>query len=434
MKTQITTIALIIHFSFFIIHSGHSQDSLRYSQESGTLEKQRFIDQYDYVFMTKEPTRWMGKLYASTNQTSGGGEVAAFEAKLSNSFSIGGGVYLHGSSSTTGGINAGMFGELRYYYDMNKRIREGRSANNFSGNYIGFSTLQTFNKKASIGGDKTLFFGSLFNYSPVFQNTYELKWGLQRRFFNHSFADFGFTGGMATYNINNSLHSEPFFQSHWGLGFAFGDFKRKKIPPLCDLFRCNEDSKTLFKVFWPNIFIGANRQSFAGAIAIEHKLGRLPLSINLQQEVKFENIDYKNIQGLGYAYDSLLKQYIWKSTNEVQSIGSNSLSSVSYLQLRYYLQDDVRSINRSPLTGWYVGLSMIHSHNKTNVLIGNNTPIESKYNALQAGFIIGYQQKIFKKGIVDFGIIIAKDIHIFSNTSRFGSPPIYIPLHIGFAF
>ena len=40
-------------------------DSVRitHTQEAGTLEKKRFIDRYDYVFMTKEPTKWMLKLY-----------------------------------------------------------------------------------------------------------------------------------------------------------------------------------------------------------------------------------------------------------------------------------------------------------------------------------------------------------------------------------
>ncbi len=44
-------------------------DTIRitHTQETGTLEKQRFIDKYDYVFMTKEPTKWMVKWYGNIN-------------------------------------------------------------------------------------------------------------------------------------------------------------------------------------------------------------------------------------------------------------------------------------------------------------------------------------------------------------------------------
>lgn len=53
-----------ILFLFFAFESLHAQDSLRitYSQEQDTIVRQRFIDQYENVFMTKIPTRHMLKL------------------------------------------------------------------------------------------------------------------------------------------------------------------------------------------------------------------------------------------------------------------------------------------------------------------------------------------------------------------------------------
>jgi hypothetical protein len=77
-------------------------DSVRitHTQEAGTLEKQRFIDKYDYVFMTMEPTKWMLKAYGNINNLLGseifrGGHIkrtvdfrVGVERKLSPSFSI----------------------------------------------------------------------------------------------------------------------------------------------------------------------------------------------------------------------------------------------------------------------------------------------------------------------------------------------------------
>ena len=65
MKTLKLLFAIQI---FVILTTGRifaQTDSLRFSQESGTLQKQRFIDQYDYVFMTKEPTKWIIKMTAT---------------------------------------------------------------------------------------------------------------------------------------------------------------------------------------------------------------------------------------------------------------------------------------------------------------------------------------------------------------------------------
>lgn len=52
-----------ISFAFFI-DIGFAQDTTRivFSQEADTLVKQRFIDRYENIFMTKVPTRHMLKL------------------------------------------------------------------------------------------------------------------------------------------------------------------------------------------------------------------------------------------------------------------------------------------------------------------------------------------------------------------------------------
>ncbi|MCU0341906.1 MAG: hypothetical protein MUE30_18685 [Spirosomaceae bacterium] len=63
LSTLCTAWAAPLNSTFSPIWGQGGSDSLRYTQETGTLEKQRFIDRYDYVFMTKEPTKWMLRLY-----------------------------------------------------------------------------------------------------------------------------------------------------------------------------------------------------------------------------------------------------------------------------------------------------------------------------------------------------------------------------------
>jgi hypothetical protein len=48
----------------FAVGTSHAQDSIKvsYSQEPDMLVKQRFIDRYENVFMTKVPTRQMFKV------------------------------------------------------------------------------------------------------------------------------------------------------------------------------------------------------------------------------------------------------------------------------------------------------------------------------------------------------------------------------------
>jgi len=155
-----------------------SADSVRitHTQEAGTLEKQRFIDRYDYVFMTKEPTKWMLKGYgdiinllaSNLFQRSYVNHVVDFrlgaEYKISPSFSIGVDVtrlanrpvtpdgltdysYIYSSSFSK---NWRTSAELRWYHDMASRIKQGKSSNNFSGNYVSLRYEKLWQNNQSI--------------------------------------------------------------------------------------------------------------------------------------------------------------------------------------------------------------------------------------------------------------------------------------------
>lgn len=148
--------------------TGHSQDS--FSTDTtlfAEIRKQKFIDRYENVFMTKVPTRNMLKVgvnpfmgrYAALRSDqllmNFANLMVGYEYKLHNSFSVGinvsgtGGVWRY-EGFDWGAVNgvANVSGQFRWYYDMNHRIKKGLSASNFSGNYIGIVYEHTLERGA----------------------------------------------------------------------------------------------------------------------------------------------------------------------------------------------------------------------------------------------------------------------------------------------
>jgi len=66
---------------------------------------------------------------------------------------------------------------IRYYYNMSRRIRQGKAANNFSGNYFSLQEENNFVKSNGNG----------FVYAP----TFDLLYGIQRRVGPYDYVDFG---------------------------------------------------------------------------------------------------------------------------------------------------------------------------------------------------------------------------------------------------
>ncbi len=407
-------------------------DSLRYTQESGTLKEQRFIDRYDYVFMTKEPTKWMVKAGVLSSRTFGG-LVAGAEYKLSPSFSVGGGAFFRSASSTFG-TDAGWFGELRYYYNMKKRIAEAKSANNFSGNYFGIAYSSLFKQvRAPVP------YFSRIDFSPTlpFARALEVRWGMQRRFFNHGIVDFGISGGLrsgleaGTFEI-----AEYMIQTNWGIGLAFGDFKRKKLPPLCDVLKCYDTQKSLWKLAWPDIFLGYKSQSVSTSFAYERQIGSSAFSLNIQNNLSF------NRQSNGTWVRFITETKIVNGQPVIEVIGKETtddtqftISSITYLQPRFYLGRQKRSQraqNSASLSGSYLGISLIHSYERMK-----NDPYSlqnlGRYHALELGLSAGYQQKIFKNGYLDFGLTVGKPIQRY-DSSRLTGATFRPSFKLGFAF
>ena len=417
----------LLNASFFTPLWGQERpDSVHitHSQETGKLEKQRFIDQYDYVFMTKEPTKWMLKVAGTSSQTHGG-LVGSYEYKLSPSVSLGAGAYFR-SISLGLGTDAGIFGEFRYYYDMPRRIREGKNANNFTGNYFSLTYTQAFSR-GSTGGFTGVGIGE---HIPVLgmKNAMELRWGVQRRFFNHGLIDFGIGAGLKHSSRIDSkalTQSDIFIQTFWNTSLAFGDFKTKTLPPPCDVLKCYETSKSLWKIAWPNLSIGTNNQLLLTSLAVERQLGNSPFSINFQNNLLLQR----------WNWHSVLLDSASNSTSSYKASDTRILST-TYLQTRFYLNKLRRpSLPKASLSGFYLGFTLMHVYEKIGYTYQNEKVKLIRYHGIEVGPTLGFQIKAFKNNYLDFGITIGKTIHRFDKNGTtdgvYGFRPSF---KLGFAF
>ncbi|TAG22329.1 MAG: hypothetical protein EAZ32_03265 [Cytophagia bacterium] len=414
---------LTFYSTLCILNSTLAQtDSLRYTQESGTLKEQRFIDRYDYVFMTKEPTKWMLKAGYSSGGTMSG-QFVQYENKLSPSFSVGLGAYFERS------INSGFFGEIRWYYEMKKRIAENKSANNFSGNYFGFfSAYNTTNQQII----------NLYQSHPVgARQSFEIRWGLQRRFFNHGFADLGISlGGISSqkldYNypvtavLNSGIKANFFLQTNWRMGVAWGDFKPSKNIPTCEILRCYDTQKDLLKIAWPSITLGFNQFNLNMSIAYEHKLGKTPFSLNLQTDFRINGFVMNDI--------NFVVQNNPTQTEKGNILSVNSRLS-NTLQPRFYLNHRRRLLEgKEGLWGWYLAASLSHIYSNSSMKFNSSYQDNRTYSYLTLGPTAGFQQKIFKHGYLDFNATMTRPIHVFSNNLNIGDWVFSPNLRLGFAF
>ena len=368
-------------------------------QEMKEVRKQRFIDRYENVFMTKEPTRHMVKVgIMPYNGWNGGYQYlaytgnmmnvsAGYEYKVTPVFSVGaGGFFAGGIGSSVGekGVRfsgtAGFSVQSRWYYEMKKRMESGYAASNFSGNYVGITYDHYF-----IWSGR----GMRAEFSRV-----GAEWGMQRRFFNNGFVDLGaglyyhFDGGGIRSNSTPETGETLAINYYkWGIsskatiGFAFGDWKKKTDLPFCEVLRCQEVVRSQFTILWPHLVLGLRYQSAAEGIGFEQKLSG-SLSVKAQVDgFIFNQSDYVDD----------MKEHLF------------SAELLSAIQLRYYVsQRKSRKTGKGgyDLNGFYIGPLGEYSLSRTsNSYRGVYTA--GTRDSLRGGIVTGYQRTLFKNAYVD---------------------------------
>jgi hypothetical protein len=356
--------------------------TISFSEDQDTLIKQRFIDRYENVFMTKVPTRHMFKIGLSQyyqaiafplrddrilNNTS---LHLGYEFKFLPAFSVALSGHipyydLH-TPITASWQTTVIDAQLRWFVDMRKRIKEGKSANNFSGNYVAafYNMPGTFDNDPKIG----------------------LKLGFQRRFLNQGFMDFSFAAFSDISGENLSFASQASF------GFAFGDWKKSGKAPLCDIFFCDDQIRQQWKVRLPELTVGYYLNRIRAGGGFERKLGALPVSLNFQLDASMNNgfnqLKYKNAD-LGIERD-------YKQVYSREKIVSFSI------QPRYYLLTKRRvrkGKSSNGLSGLYTGINTEYYYYKGEH--GDLPDLNRGDSIIQTGILAGFQLRLFRHGYFD---------------------------------
>jgi hypothetical protein len=412
-------------------------DSLRYSQETGTLEKQAFVNASDYVFMAREEAKWLVKTnYGAmlTNRSILGDfeytlEIGG-EVKLTPSIAINGLLgYNHKSEQAIRGFWYGQI-EPRWYYNMPKRIAQGRSTNNFSGNYFSLKFTQ-FTDRSKEG------FPSERDFKTPHQRLM-LAYGMQRRVLNYGFFDFSLNAGWqrdnnyeGQYVLNGGRYRPVSWQnnplegfsarSEIRLGLALGGAKRKTTLPVCDIFRCFEEENSLFKIDMTKLFyVAPNQANLTFSMAYEKKLKKTAWSLN--QELR---ADYS------YSFEKYSDGYA------MTTIESNGTMFRYVLEPRYYYNLNKRirkGKSANNLSGNYLALHNFNrlSHTFLEIRPGNEPNRKQLVTAI--GAVWGIQRRMFNHGFFDakFGIVrkLNERFHDFLIP---GVEPV-LDIKIGFAF
>ena len=413
---------IVFLFFVFLTHLSFAQDSTEviFSQENDTLVNQRFIDRYENVFMTKVPTRHMFKIgisqYYQTiafalhddfvwNNTS---LQVGYEFKFLPAFSVA----VSGHMPFYGGRiplsrawgNSVIDAQLRWFYSMHNRIKSGKSANNFSGNYVAlnYTMASTQHQLATIG----------------------MKFGFQRRFLNSGFMDFALALQQQGPWFHYGILKNWAFSSQASFGFAFGDWKKANKTPLCDLLRCDELIKDQWKVKLPELTFGDILSRVRLGLAYERKLKTSPFSVNFQFDLALSR---------GYSYMRYRNNRNPDLYNAFDMFSSKEVSGVFSIQPRYYFlqnRQKLRGIGGNGLSGIYAGINAeyVFYHGRHSKFYERDKVIHQK--VIRYGPLTGFQQRLFKHGYVDINAFLNYQNKSLTSDKKVG---LGARLSIGFA-
>ncbi|KQS33941.1 hypothetical protein [Dyadobacter sp. Leaf189] len=391
----------LFFLAFLILASaaGFAQDttSVSFAEEQDTLVRQRFVDRYENVFMTKVPSRHMFKvgltflpnyLISVENSSNDGTQLdLGYEYKVLPSWSVGADAGVSGNWGSNVGFGGMLSAKVytRWYYDMRRRIREGTSVNNFTGNFLALVGERHWGKGAANNQLQRL----------------GIEFGLQRRFFNLGRIELGVglyyqdfkqreSPFLLAYHLNKS--SQFAITSRTSMGIGFGDWKRQKNLPICEVLFCEDDVQQQWKLLWPKLYLSPNFVNGTVGAGYERKIAKSPFSLNTQVTAFYMRIASK---GLSYPLNRV-------------SV-SNDFQVHSSIQMRYYLhqRQNIRlGKGGNNLSGPYIGPYADHLfyHSETIFGVGKS----KKHVGLGVGF--GQQQTIFNKAYVDLSVGVSHNL------------------------
>jgi len=306
----IVLICLLIGFIFLwqpaIAQTNPRADSLQYTKETKQDTIVKYMDLWEYAFMMHEETSWLFKIDFPVNYRIFRVKLG-FEKKIAPSFSLDFNVELYSvsmnlddviSSEYSNGFNISV--ESRWYYRMNKRVREEKVARNMSDNYLalGLHYRQPF--PISESGFRGI-------------NLYA-KWGFQRRFLKLGHVDFGVKASVTSLFEDEYKTSFSLIEFvDVGLAFTKDEYKLDR-EKLCPILKCYDADKFIIKSNLSgllSLIIDEDITINLGPhIAFERKIGKSAFSVNaeLRLYVNYETRNSLQKEPIwGYGYEAMLE-------------------------------------------------------------------------------------------------------------------------------
>jgi hypothetical protein len=442
MKNKLICLAIITICSFTSVYAQMDTTFVTARTEQGAMEKQTFIEQYDYVFLNKEPQKYMLKWNAAAaipvlssdwKRTPYGNEgysdfsiEGALEIKITPAISLNTTMVMlpNGEFSIFKILAFGV--EPRYYINKKRQIKQGKSASNLSGMYLGANFLQE-NKFRSF---------SILQRNDYYSAAYKnyvatLRLGFQQRIFKKGYLDFSWGLGQATHTSFEILPDQRLLTSKkWighidqkiTLGMAFGGKNSKQQENRsCDFFKCYREDKSKLKIDLLGLVRNLNTQEQFGklSVAYEHKLKESAFSLQYEANL----------------YGSHTKRDDYKP--EIYYGGGFAIEGRWFYSLKKRIAAGKSGNN---LNGAFIGLHIDNLYSK----LQSAESLDSRFfnRVFRYLPIWGIQYKIFGRGYFEYraGLGVAfrekrtRDYDGYQNTAHDVEPSIFSELKIGLAF
>lgn len=403
--------------------------------EEGVLERQRIVNPYDEVFGIHQPARWLFKwdvagflpslgIDPDEYDFTDGGLRFDIEWKPVTAFSINASYQL-GIYNVTGdaAFTTHSFRvEPRWYFGMPKRVREGRGASNFSGNYVGLELT-----RVSKISDPDPFYRRSSSYRGLMA-----RFGLQRRLFRYGFFDVSYGIGVRDYAISiyNSGQSNIYSEARVAVGLALAKPKRASSaqpPAYCDVLQCFREERRMFKVDLYNLFriVSTDILTSTSRIALEQKIGQSPFSVELEGRLGgfYSERDFgsskQTLSQINYGVQLQTRYYYGQKRRIATGKSGNNLSG-AYLAWQ---------------TDWWQGYTTIKSESSN----GDNPHIaRAKQSQLATGLLWGVQYRLFQRGFIDFNLGGGCGRNFYGDLSSGVKDPVQLHvmggLRVGLAF
>lgn len=315
--------------------------------------------------------------------------------------------------------------EGRWYYQMKKRVDQGKQQPNITGRYMSFraeANPYEYNPALPVVVDKNM----LSTFMLRATSTYSFNWGWQ---FGNGL-DYSFSAGIKQGNkatINNESYwinekkstitgITPFITTNAQIAMGvYLPFRRRVSGNYCDFLQCNYEVKQLFKVNLHNAFyLDRYNQNAKLDVSYERKIGRSPFSVS--SNIIAGLLNYTIYKPTGLKVDTTFNEQGSITSIMTRPTYSSDLQSFFTYhfeiaeQFRYYIGMQKRIAqgkSASNLNGAYIAVIGSYRTQRGKGYVADLTSVlylNSAINQLSMGIGLGSQIKTNRNSFVDISL------------------------------